>query len=164
MKPQESIDRTPEFDSFVRRYSGALRRFFQTRVLDWADIDDLIQEVFLRLARRGLADIDNIEGYMFQAAANVLRDRIRHRATKFWSKETQLQESVTEDTAFSPERVLLGREAIQLVVEILKELPERTQQVFVLGCFEEMTQGETAKKLGISLSTVENTWPRLWLT
>jgi RNA polymerase sigma factor (sigma-70 family) len=147
--------KSKDFDEFVRRYSDVLRRFFQKRILEWADIDDLVQEVFMRLARRGISDIDNVEGYMFQAAANVLRDRFRYRAAKRVGSSDQLDESFAEDAAFSPERVLLGREAVEQMTLVLQELPERTQAIFVLSRFEDLCNSEVATRLGISVSAVE---------
>lgn len=155
MVQQEPVERTPEFDAFVRRYSDALHRFFRKRVLQQADIDDLVQEVFLRLAKRGLADIEQVEGYMFQTAANVLRDRFRHRSVRHADAQNALDENYAEDVAFSPERVLLGREALDQLVNGIKELPERTRQVFALSRFEGLRQPEIARRLGISLSSVE---------
>ena len=58
------------------RYRPVLARFFQRRVRPDSDIDDLIQDVFARLARRGsLTQISQVEGYIFQVAANLIRER-----------------------------------------------------------------------------------------
>ena len=56
---------------------------------------------------------------------------------------------------FSPERILLGREAYARMVEALQELPERARTIFVLNRFEELSAGEIARRLGVSVSTVE---------
>ena len=62
------------------KYGDALRRYFARRLPRGVDGEDLSQEVFIRLLRRGnLGDIENIEGYLFQTAANLLRERGRHR-------------------------------------------------------------------------------------
>ena len=155
MKALQKSERTPEFDAFVRRYTEALRRYFKKRILEEADIDDLVQEVFLRLAQRGLSDIEHVESYMFQTAANVLKDRFRHRTAHRLNAQDVLDENVAEDTAFSPERVLLGQEALREVVDGFKSLPKRFQDIIALSRIEGLKNPVIARRLGLSLSSVE---------
>lgn len=54
------------------RFRASLDRYFSRRVRDRGEIEDLIQEVFLRLAKRGsLDDVDKIGGYVFETASNA---------------------------------------------------------------------------------------------
>jgi RNA polymerase sigma factor (sigma-70 family) len=138
------------------RYGQAVRRFFSRRLRDGADVEDLTQEVFARLLKRAeLGEIANIEGYLFHTAANLLRERARKAARRPGDDpglDPDLAESVED---FSPERILLGREAYARMVEALQELPERTRTIFVLNRFEELSAAEIARRLGVSVSTVE---------
>ncbi len=137
-------------------YGPALARFFQRRILEHADVDDLVQEVFLRLSRRGdLTDITNIGGYIFQTAANVLKDRLRHRMSRQTADHNLLDDQKIDDTAFSPERVLVGKETLSHLSAALAELPDRTQMIFVLCRLEGLQYAAVAKKLGISVSSVD---------
>ena len=56
---------------------------------------------------------------------------------------------------FSPERVLLGRERLAKATQIMRGMPPRTREVFLLHRFEEMTYPAIARSLGISVSAVE---------
>ena len=138
------------------RYGQAVRRFFSRRLRDGADVEDLTQEVFARLLKRAeLGEIANIEGYLFHTAANLLRERARKAARRPGDDpghDPDLAESVED---FSPERILLGREAYARMVEALQELPERARTIFVLNRFEELSAAEIARRLGVSVSTVE---------
>jgi RNA polymerase sigma factor (sigma-70 family) len=139
----------------ARTYAPALKSFFRRRILEHADVDDLVQEVFLRLMRRGnLTQITNFEGYIFQTAANVLRDRLRKRFSHLADAHETISEDQVEDAAFSPERVLSGREAIRLLKQALLELPERTRYVFFLCRIEGIPNADAACRLGISLSAI----------
>jgi RNA polymerase sigma-70 factor (ECF subfamily) len=60
-----------------------------------------------------------------------------------------------EDADFSPERVLLGREAIGHLVRTLEALPVRTRDVFMLRCFEGLKHAEIARLQEISVRAVE---------
>jgi RNA polymerase sigma-70 factor (ECF subfamily) len=55
----------------------------------------------------------------------------------------------------SPERVLLAREQIAMVRMVLERLPERVRAAFVLHRFEELGYAEIAKRLGVSVSSIE---------
>jgi RNA polymerase sigma-70 factor (ECF subfamily) len=142
-------------EDLVARYRAPLRSYFRKRVDNPADIDDLVQELFLRLLdRSGETDLANPDGYIFQAAANLLRDRSRRNRTK----DRFVVESKNGEDRFeeiSPERVLLGKDAIERVQNALLALPERTRTVFVLHRFEHLKYREIADRLEISISSVE---------
>src|SRR3546814_18012524 len=55
----------------------------------------------------------------------------------------------------SPERVLLGQDALQQVLAALAELNERTRDIYILFRLENIRQREIASLYGISQSTVE---------
>jgi len=138
-----------------RRYRRPLVAYFQKRIREAYDVDDLVQEVFIRLTHRAdLENIDYLEGYVFQTAANVIRDRLRRRTTRHASEHDPLEESALPSDDLSPERVLQGRQLLDRAIEALRELPARTRQVFILCRYEEMKQEEIAAHLGLSSSGV----------
>ncbi len=55
----------------------------------------------------------------------------------------------------NPERVLVGRQTVQDVLDALAELGERTRDVFILARLENMQHREIATIYGISVSAVE---------
>lgn len=138
------------------RYRLPLRRFFERRLRNKPDPDDLVQEVFLRLIRRGATDgIQSLDGYVFQVAANVLRDYARRWSIRSEEVDSVQLDEIEIEGGFSPERVLLGREAIESLIAALQELPEKTVVIFSLYHFDSISQVEIAKRFGMSLSTVE---------
>lgn len=143
-------------DELARRYAKPLREFFRRRTNASTDIDDLVQETFLRLASRSdLRTIAGVEGYLFQVARNTLRDRARRTAVRVAANEVERSFSDPDDEVPSPESVLLHKEALERVVACLSELPERTRTVFILHRFEHLQYNEIARRLGVSLSTVD---------
>lgn len=146
----------PLLDALARHYGPVLRRYFAKRVGDQADSEDLVQEVFLRLARRGgIESIEHIEGYLFETAASVLKDRYRRQTSRHARAHDSYDESLHAAEDFSPERVHLGREALNGLVLAIGELPERTRTAFLLHRFEGLRYREIARRLGISTSAVE---------
>jgi len=138
-----------------RRYRRPLTSYFEKRIRESYDIDDLVQEVFIRLAHRPNFDnIDYLEGYVFQVAANVIRDRVRRRAVRHASEHDPLDNSELPTNDFSPERVLQGRQLLDQALDALLELPARTRDIFVLRLYEGMKQEEIATSLQISVESV----------
>ena len=138
-----------------RRYRGPLERYFRARLGSAVDVDDLVQEVFLRLTQRGPgAPVAAVENYLFTVAASVLNDTHR-RAARRGGRHQPFDDVRHSGEDFSPERVFLGREQLAAVEMALHELPERTRGIFVLNRFEEMTYREIARRLQISTSAVE---------
>lgn len=140
----------------VERFRPSLLLYFQRRVRDRAEAEDLVQDVFVRLAQRGdLNNIDRLGGYLFETAANVLRDRSRRRQVRAADAHEFFDSERHGGADFAPDRVLDGQERLRRAGAALLELPERTRHVFVLRRLEGMRYQEVASRLGISVSAVE---------
>jgi RNA polymerase sigma factor (sigma-70 family) len=146
-----------------RSFRGPLVAYFMKRVNSRSEAEDLTQEVFIRLLNH--PDKNNgqtIEGYVLTIAANLLRDRAKSAATAH-RRRIQSLDVLDEKDAFSanlvedrnPERVLVGRQTIQDVLDALSELGERTRDVFILARLENVQHREIATMYGISVSAVE---------
>jgi len=144
-------------DALARRYRTALNRFFERRAPSFRhDSEDLTQEVFVRLARRGGEhEIEQVEQYLFQTARSVLMDHHRRRTTRHQNEHEPYEDEAHAVEDFSPERVLLGRDQVETVRRALADMPERVRGAFVLHRFEDLTYAEIAARLGVSVSSVE---------
>jgi RNA polymerase sigma factor (sigma-70 family) len=146
-----------------RSFRGPLIAYFLKRVNSRNEAEDLTQEVFIRLLNH--PDKNNgqtIEGYVFTIAANLLRDRAKSAATAHRAR-VQSIDMLDEKDTFSaslvedrnPERVLVGKQTIQDVLDALSELGERTRDVFILARLENVQHRDIATMYGISVSAVE---------
>ena len=152
--PSGGTRRDDDLRVWLVEYGPALRRYFMRRSPS-AEADDLVQEVFVKLQARGAtSDIDNVERYLFRTAASVLADRYRQSGWR-WGAHEQLEavDPLVDDV--SPERIVIGRQAIGAIVSALEELPPRRAQAFFLVRFVQMTQEEAAHRMGISVKAVE---------
>jgi RNA polymerase sigma-70 factor (ECF subfamily) len=139
-----------------QRYSPALKAYFAKRAPAHTDPEDLVQDVFVRLAGRGEAEaIRHAERYLFRTAANVLRDHSRRDAVRRSGVHEAFDEDLHGREEISPERVLEDRETVAALLDALEQLPERTRAVFVLHRFDGMRYGDIARQLGVSVSSVE---------
>ncbi|MDB6091612.1 MAG: polymerase subunit sigma-24 [Gammaproteobacteria bacterium] len=144
------------------RFSGPLMSFFLRRVKDRSQAEDLTQEVLLRVIRASDWDlIENAEGYVFKAAANLLNDHRRRVLRNPTLSPQPLEEALEEEFHSqlvedrSPERVLLGEATLAEALQALEELGELTRNVFILFRLENMKQKDIAALYGIGHSTVE---------
>lgn len=149
------------------RFRGPLMVFFLRRKFLRTEAEDLTQEVFLRMiGRENEVPPDNVEVYIFQVAANLLRDRARRSLTHRAGGHTSL-DAPADVTANGldrhphliedrePERVLLAQELLAEALNALDELGERTRNIYILHRLEKMRHKEIAKLLGLSVSAVE---------
>jgi RNA polymerase sigma factor (sigma-70 family) len=145
-------------EKLSQRLRVPLRRFFEKRLGRTAEIEDLVQEVFLRLARnKQLLPGERIDGYVFQIAVNLLRDRHRRLEARDAHAHEPYEEALHGGAAaaVTPEREVLGQEAIERLIAALYGLPERTRSVWVLYHFEDLPHAEIGRCLGMAQSTVE---------
>lgn len=145
----------PAGDELVVRRRAVLERFFAKRVRDPSEIDDLVQDVFVHIARRAQGRaIENPDGYLFQVAANLLRDRARQRTSRRVGLHEPFEDGVHARETISPERALIGKEAVADLLTALDALPERTRDVFLLHRYDGLKHAEIAKRFDITESAV----------
>lgn len=142
----------PELPALVAHYGPALRRYFYRKVPP-AEVEDLVQTVFLNMHRRASAEpLESVERYLFRVAAHVLARRHRDAPAR---AALRLDEALEPIEDLSPERILIGRQALGRLREALAELPPKTREAFILHRYEEMTYAAIAARLHISVSGVE---------
>lgn len=147
-----------QFASF-EGYAGPLRRFFRRRVSD-AEVEDCVQEVFLRMqARQAETAIQNPEAYLFSVARSVVaREGQRRLSYSLHVRQDDLDSTddwLLADSAPDAEHCLIAREELARVLDALESLPSRTRHIFTMHRFEDKTYGVIAREFAISVSAVE---------
>ena len=156
--PHGSVDQrdAAQLEMLSRNYRPSLTRYFRRRLHAADDVDDLVQEVFLRLIKRGqVSELEQIGAYLFQTASSVLNDYLRRRRSHQADKHDSFDPDLHADADFAVDRVMEGQERLRHATALLLELPERTRNVFILRRIEGMRYADIARRLGISVSAVE---------
>ncbi|MDB5457935.1 MAG: polymerase, sigma-24 subunit, subfamily [Caulobacter sp.] len=144
----------PDLTGLNRRYRPALMAFFMRRTASHSDAEDMTQDLFAKLATAQTGEIDNADAYIFQMAANLLRDRGRRERIRA-NYRASVHSGAEDLEPLDPARVLLGRESLGEVSDALRELPDRTRAIFLLFRLEGMKQSELAALYGVSISAVQ---------
>lgn len=145
----------------MAEYGPGLRRFFSRRA-GTNDADDLVQEVFLRLQARADGDpVENVEGYLFKIARNVLVSRRREQHAFGGGQVDQLDDDLADLLDdFSPERILIGKQALERAMVAILGLPPRARAAFLFHRFDNMTYQAIAGRMGISKESVKELMQR----
>jgi RNA polymerase sigma-70 factor (ECF subfamily) len=117
-----------------------------------ADIDDLVQETYLRAIRRPVAEISHPKAYLSQIALNLFRDTKRREAVRADHRRA-VQSDVTQGAG--PATGMSDQEASVELVRLIRDMPEPFRDVFTLSRFRHMTNRDIAAHLEISVKTVE---------
>ena len=118
------------------------------------DVDDLAQEVFLRLLRYSNdVVVENPQGYLFRIAANVANEwrthsRVRHPHRDSWLEELQVER---DD---EPENEVARFRASQHIQAALAKLPKRRREVLLSHVHEGLTYKEISRQQGLTYRIV----------
>ena len=115
---------------------------------------DLAQDTFIKLMRVELAQIDEPRAYLATVANRLLLDSYRRQALERSYQEALL--AMPEQDVPSLEAQALIREALLEIDRMLDGLGDKVKQAFILSQFEELPYAEIARKLDISLRSVNN--------
>ncbi len=141
------------FGDLVRRYQGPIFNLMLRGCGSREEAGDLTQETFIKAYER-LESFNRDRAFftwLYSIGVNHLRDYLRRvKAGPVWSDEDPEMESVTDEPEMT-ERLSLVADAHWLV-EALKVLPLDYREAVTLRYREELSMGEVAEALGLSLS------------
>ncbi len=143
-----------QMETLAARFHAPLMRYFERRVQTPEDAEELTHDVFVRLLRRPEFDrIENIEGFVFITAANLLKDHYRSRAHR---RETQSINGLDfASSERNPAEEAEGKQEIGVLLRAIQDLPPKCRAVFVMHRFDDVPHTEIARRLGVTVSMVE---------
>ena len=136
------------FDAYHHRLYGLARRLCS----DSEEARDLVQETFLRAARRPGSlppDNDRAEGWLVRVLVNLCRDRYRRLAVR--RRPDVVHNLKQHPSPASPESQAVARASVQTALACLK--PKR-RAVIVLRELEGLPVAKVAQMLGMNPGTV----------
>ncbi|HEX9668572.1 MAG TPA: sigma-70 family RNA polymerase sigma factor [Thermoanaerobaculia bacterium] len=142
-------------EALFQEHHGAVYRAAYRITGDPADAEDVLQTIFVRLLRREdeLDLSESASSYLHRAAVNAALDLLRSRRR---SRVVALAEveGALEETGPGPERSRGGRELAARLRAALTRLPPKSAEIFTLRYFEERSNLEIARLLGVSQTSI----------
>jgi RNA polymerase sigma-70 factor (ECF subfamily) len=139
------------FEDVLRRREVQVLRTAYRIVGNWADAEDVAQEVFVRLHRNGLRfDSDAALGaWLYRVTVNLCLDRVRSARPWLELAEVPAREVTAEETAIREEQK-------RRLMAALATLPAKERAAVVLRELEGLSTAEVAEALGSSEVTVRS--------
>jgi RNA polymerase sigma-70 factor (ECF subfamily) len=144
--------RGPELRRLYDKHAQPLYAFLLNLTRDEADTRDLLQDVFVKLARDPelLAGVRDEHAFLIRLAHNAAIDLIRRRGTRDKTREQFAAEIISP---FAPAGDLDEQTFRAALAEALVELPAEQRAVVHLKLWEGLTFEEIADALDIPLNT-----------
>lgn len=148
------------FQLLVERYSDRLFSLARHYTRNPVEIEDLVQESFLKAFRRldSFHHQSSFYTWIYRIATNTILDFLKRRGRSpiqaVEDPEILVQSEPID--GFGPEADMEREEIAEVTRKVLAELPDIFRTVLVMREFEERSYQEIADMLGISIGTVES--------
>ncbi|WP_084962777.1 SigE family RNA polymerase sigma factor [Thermoactinospora rubra] len=146
----QSAREEEEFREYVLTRGPALLRTAHQLTGDPVDAEDLLQSALAK-TYAAWARIHDRDGYVRRAMVNINISQWRRR---------KLEEYPAEELPEVCAPVEPSGEAHELLEQAIQRLPERMRAAVLLRYYEDLTEPEIAKRLGVSVGTVKSTMSR----
>ena len=144
-------------------HGGALRGFLQMRFDVGQEIEDVVQEVFMRLARLdNLADRLPVGGtsnrsFIFAVANNLVVDMERRKVHQRRFAESEQSQKLEEDDhcLASPESIALAHDEIAQLKKVILGLKPTWRNAFILTRIKCLSYKDAARQMNVTIKQVE---------
>jgi RNA polymerase sigma-70 factor (ECF subfamily) len=146
------MPRATEIERLYDKHAQPLFAFLLNFTRDEADTCDLLQEIFVKLAREPklLDGVREERAFLIRLAHNAAIDLIRRRGTRERTKENFAAEAISIFAPANDPDEKVFREELAVA---LGELPEEQRAVVHLKLWEHLTFGQIAETLEIPPNT-----------
>lgn len=154
--PPQDPEQAEWFAEHLQPHGPLLQAWLRSRFSTDCDVDDIVQEAFLRVLRaRETGAIESPKAFLFATARNLALGRVRRQQNsgEIFLAETDAWCILDESTDIP--HALVRAEELELLTRAIQSLPARCRQVLTLRKIYGMSQKEVAAQLGITEHTVE---------
>ena len=155
--PPQAPEIAQWFSTQVQPHEGVLRAWLRSQFPDGTDIDDIVQESFIRLLRaRQTEVVRSPKALLFVTARNLMLMQFRHRRVAREDSLTDFElAGIMDESAYIAAAVARSQE-LELLTLAIQSLPPRCRQIITLRKIYGLSQKEVAAELGIAEHTVES--------
>lgn len=145
------------FAEQVHTHDSSLKAYLRGQFPSVRDVDDVVQESYLRVWRRQLVNpIQSAKAFLFQVARHLAIDSIRHRQViQLESLGNEEECPIVEETRNAAAQLCYA-EKIELLAAAFVNLPPRCREILTLRKLKGVPIREIAQKMNLAEGTVEN--------
>ncbi len=143
------------FEMLFHRFYKGLFGYARTLVSSGEVAEEVVQDVFYNVwkNRESLRITRSWQSYLFRSVYNNSMMYLRKTRREHTMEEGMVPEP--RDRAPDPSQELQFHEMSDKVSEAIRDLPERTREIFLMNRQEGLKYREIAERLSISVKTVE---------
>lgn len=133
-----------------------LKAYLRTSFPTVRDVDDIVQESYLRIWRRqSIQPVRTAKAFLFTIARRLSIDWLRREKCSVLEMVEDLESVAVADEGKSTAEAVASAEITTLLVAAIDDLPPRCREVVILRKFKLLSARETALQLGLKEATVE---------
>lgn len=139
-------------EKLYQDHAPALFRFLIRLTGDEAEVKDILQEIFVRLAKSPgmLKDVESPGAYLFRMSHRLAIDRMRREQTRrHYNEQAGLEDDFAAPAAVDPDAAWRRK----LIGDSLAALPPEQKVVVLLKIWEGLTFVQIAEVLGVPAGT-----------
>ncbi|WP_102027576.1 sigma-70 family RNA polymerase sigma factor [Salirhabdus sp. Marseille-P4669] len=152
------LDRSDALEYIMDTYGEEIKRFIYTYVRNYADTDDITQEVFVAIHNKihtfqGKA---SLRSWIYSIAINKSKDHLR----RWHSRNSRLKEKLKRNSSsssvneMSPEQKLIDHNQSKELLQKVMNLTVKYREIIILYYFKELSTMEIANALEVNEATV----------
>ncbi|MEM1104492.1 MAG: sigma-70 family RNA polymerase sigma factor [Pseudomonadota bacterium] len=141
------------YRDYFSQLSATLRRMYGDGP---PDPEDVAQEAFKRVVARGdLGAIKNLKAFIWSTARNIVfKSHRTHETRSKYDFEVEEVLFPLSTDKLTPERVILAREQLRAINDLLGRMPENRRRALLLHRVEGLSISEVSRRMGLSYAAV----------
>ncbi len=145
------------FEEVYRMYYVSLCYYCITYVGSMENAEEIVQSIFLKLwvKRTEIQIITSLKAYLYKAVQNQSLNYFRRQKINNKYLLNQNQKQRGNALSVNAQSIMEYDELQKTLKMAILKLPKKRRQIFEMSRFEELQYNEIAKKLSISIKTVE---------
>ena len=155
LMPHEFSNQDRWYAENLEPHEGMLRAWLGSRFSSDLDLDDIIQEAYLRVFKaHQLKEIKTPKAFLFATARNIALNMIRASNVRGDRWVNRVEDLDLLDAGEDIVETVARNQELETLTVAIQSLPKSCRRIFTLCKVYGMTPKEIAEELGLSLPTV----------
>ena len=145
-------DNPDALEYLIRVYFPVVCSYANKIIDNWAEAEDIAEELFIKLweRRNTIKNFNEIKGFLYTAARNASLNLLRGR-----NREKKRHLEFVQNQDADPGEFIY-EEMLAEIRKAMQTLPEKMREIFILSYYKKMSNAEIAVHLNLSNQTVRN--------